>query len=269
MKSSIYNYDKYKRYLLDVILEQSQQDRTYRQKLCDKVGCQPSYLSQVLNAKPDFTLEQAHRLNQFFFHDKNEARFFILLVEKARAGTVDLREFFQDEILAMRESRLNLKKRLKETEEIPETIKHKYYSTWFYAAIHMALAVPGLQTASRIAEHFRLPLETVLQVIRFLEDSGLVENVGGRYHFTKKRLHLGSESDFIQAHHINWRSQSLQSVEKNLPDDLHFSTVFAISKKDFKKIKEILITSIEAAREIIKPSESEEVCAITLDFFRV
>jgi uncharacterized protein (TIGR02147 family) len=267
MVLNIYSFENYKAYLAKLVAENSQNQKGYRADLCEAVGCQPSYLSQVLNGKPDFTLEQAHKLNKFFAHEKNEAKYFLLLVEFARAGTPDLRKFFRDEIEQLQQDRMNLKKRLKETEDVPLEYKQKYYSTWYYAAIHIALAVPEFQNPQKIAEQFRLPLQVVNDVIHFLQDAGLIENIKGKYHFTKRRLHLGADSAFVQGHHIHWRSQALQSVEKNMPDDLHFSTVFAIAHDDFKKIKEILVSSIESARAVIKPSESEQVCAITLDFF--
>lgn len=265
---NVFNYSDYKLYLSDKLSFLGQTERGWKQKTAEYVGCQPSYLSQVLNGKPDLTLEQAVRINQLFFHDKVESRYFILLVELGRASTRELRDFFSEQIKELQQSRFDLKKRLRETDQISPDAMNKYYSTWFYSAIHIALAVPELQDARAIAKKFHLPEETVADVIKFLEECGLIEKENDRYIFTKMRIHLDRGSDFIQRHHINWRSQSLQSVEKNLPDDLHFSTVFAITKSDFNNIKEIFIQSIESARKIIRPSDSEEIYALTIDLFR-
>lgn len=269
MVINVFNYKSYKAYLKDKLDSLSKSERGWKQKAADHIGCQASYLSQVLNGKPDLTLDQAYRLNQLFLHDKIESRYFILLVELGRCATKDLRDFFMEQITELQQSRFDLKKRLKETDQISTEAMNKYYSTWFYSAIHIALALPELQDARAIARKFNLPEELAASVIQFLEECGLIEKEKGRYVFTKMRIHLGRDSDFVQRHHINWRSQSLQSVEKNLKDDLHFSTVFAISKSDFDNIKEVFVKAIEEARQIIRPSESEEVCAISLDVFRV
>lgn len=266
---SIFNFKDYKHYLKSKLLELSKTERGWKQKTADHIGCQPSYLSQILNGKPDLTLDQAHLLNRLFLHDKIESRYFVLLVEHGRATTREFKEFLQEQMQELQQARFDLKKRLKETDQVSSEDMNKYYSTWFYSAIHIALAVPELQDIRAIAHKFHLPEQTVAQVIGFLEQSGLIEKEKGRYVFTKMRLHLDRNSDFIQRHHINWRSQSLQSVEKNMAEDLHFSTVFAISKKDFDQVKEVFIQSIESARKIIRPSDSEEVCALTLDFFKV
>lgn len=268
MELQLLDYTNYKLYISDRIANASE-IRGLRRKISEQIQCQQSYLSQVLNGKPNLTLEQANRLNHFFLHNPLESKYFILLLELARAGTPDLRELFLQQIKEAQESRFHLKKRLKQTEEIPEKARHKYYSAWFYSAIHVALSIPEYQSAEKMAILFNLPLPLVAEVIDFLEEIGLVENLKGTYHFTKKRFHLDRESEFIQRHHINWRSQALQSAEKNLVDDLHYSNVVAISKKDFKKIKEILVAAVENARKIMAPSKEEKVFALTIDFFQL
>lgn len=267
-KSFLFEYQDYKEYIKDRI-EAETQNRGLKLRMAEHVRCQPSYLSQVLHAKSDFTLEQASRLNTFLHHSPQEARFFILLVEWARAGTEDLKDIFLSQIKETQKARFNLKKRLPQTEDIPESAQHKYYSVWFYSAIHVALSVPGLQSPKKLAQAFHLPLSLTTEAIHFLEEIGLVESYRGGFRVTKKKIHLGSESDFIRRHHINWRSQALQSVERGLPEDLHYSSVLAIAEADSQKIKDILIQAIENTRKVVAPSKEEKVYAISLDFFRL
>lgn len=268
MELQLLDYTSYKIYLKSWI-ENSAQARGMRLKMSEYIGCQSSYLSQVLNGKPDLTLEQASRLNQFLLHNPTESKYFVLLVELARAGTLDLRDLFLRQIKEMQETKFHFKKRLKQTEEIPENARHRYYSVWFYSAIHVALSIPGHQSTAEIAALFNLPPPLVAEVIDFLEEIGLIENKKGTYHLTKRRIHLERESIFIQRHHINWRSQALQSAEKNLADDLHYSNVIAISQKDSKRVKEIMMNAVENARKVIGPSKEEKVYAMTLDFFQL
>lgn len=265
---SIFDFTNYKRYLREKLELLSKKERGWKVRAAAHIGCQASYLSQILNGKPDLTLDQAHKLNQLFSHDKIESRFFILLVEYHRAVSPELKEFLNEQMQELMRTRFDLKKRLKNTEQISPEDMNKYYSTWFYSAIHIALAVADLQDAKSIANRFHLPVAVVISVIEFLEQAGLVEKDKGQYRFTKMRIHLDRESDFIQRHHINWRSQSLQSVEKNLAEDTHFSTVFAATQQDFEKIKEIFLQAIESARTVIRSSPSEEVYSITLDVFK-
>lgn len=269
MKLTLFDFDDYKIYLGVKITHEAVLDRSYRARLSEHVQCQQSYLSQVLNGKPDFTLEQTYRLNQFLHHDKIESKYFMLLVEKSRAGTKELKQFFNEQITELKKSRFHLKSRLKETDDINAEDQNKYYSAWFYSAIYVILSIPKYQSVFAIAQRFNLPEDLVGEAINFLKECGLIENVNGEYKVTKKRIHLDRNSTFIQRHHINWRSQSLQSVEKNLQTDMHFSTVVALSVADFEKIKEIFVQAVAKSREVIRPSPEEEIVAITLDVFKL
>ncbi len=268
LKRQLFEYVDYKKYLKDKIAS-DEQARGLRIKISRFIGCQPSYFSQVLNSKPHLMLEQASLINQFLQHSQIEAQYFILLVNFARAGTSDLKRHFAEQMSEVQKAQFHLKTRFKKTGGIPISAQQKYYSAWFYSAIHVALLIPKLQTTNRLAEHFHLPVSLVADVISFFESIGLVEYKKNSLQVTQKRIHLERESDFIQRHHINWRSQALQSAEKNLPQDLHYSLVVAISEEDFIKIKEILISSIETAREVIGPSKEESIYGLTLDFFQL
>jgi len=269
MKHSLFEHKDYKVYLKYRIQESSKTQRGHQKKLADFLGSHSSYISQVLHGKPHLSLEQACKVNEFYGHDKMESRFFILLLEISKAGTKELKKFFLEQLDEIKQQRFDLKKRLKNTKNVPLAAQHKYYSTWYYAAVHMALAIPKLQEAGAIARRLHLPEKLVIEAIRFLEDCRLVVRTENGYEFTDTKMHLSRDSDFIQRHHINWRSQSLQSVEKNLPEDLHYSLIFAISKEDKDRIRDILIEAIENSRKIVAPSPSEEIVALTIDLFDI
>ena len=269
MKIDPFNFSEYKAYLAERIKIESREKKGYRSELCEHIGCQTSYLSQILNGKPDLTLEQADKLNRFFKHDKDETKIFILMVEFARSGTSDLRNFFQEQLRELRETRFNLQKRLKNMNEVRNEDQQRYYSAWFYSAIHVYMSIPGPQDPQEIAMRFNLSYELVLNVIHFLESSGLIDRKEGRYQMSRKSFHLGRSSEFIQNHHINWRSQSLQSVEKNYVTDLHYSTVIALNKENFTKVKEIFVQAIESSREVFRASPDEEVYSVVLDVFKL
>lgn len=262
-------FTDYKRFLEARIKSDSATTKGLRQKLSKSIGCQSSYFSQVVNGKAHFTLEQAYRLCHFLSLDDNESKYFMLMVEYARSGTRDLRDYYMRQMEEIREMRLNLTKRMKNTQTVPREEQHQYYSTWFYSAIHVMLSIPEFQNISKIAIHLNLPEKIISEAIEFLIRIGIIEKKEGRYIPTKRDVHIGKESEFIQRHHINWRTQCLVSVEKNLPEDFHYSVVTAISQADVKKIKEILIQSVEKAREVIGPSPEETPCVLAVDFFKL
>lgn len=270
LKKQIYKYDSYKGYLSDIITANSKSLKGYRGEFCKYVGCHSSYLPQVLNGEPHFNLEQADRINNLLSHNKLESRYFILLVQKARAGSKSLELFFKDQLEELKSQSLLLKNQLKEAQDIPEKAHHTYYSTWYYAAIHVMLSIPEYSdNPFKISERLNLPLEIVNKVITFLLEIGLVEKKSKGYILVDKSFHLSSHSEFVQRHHVNWRSQSLLSAEKNIESDFHYSNITAISKDDFYKIKETLFESVKKCRKIIKPSKEETMVVIAMDLFEI
>lgn len=53
-----------------------------------------------------------------------------------------------------------------------------YYSSWIYAAVHVALAVPRLQSIENLSRRLGLGLGTVEVALMKLEELGLAERVG-------------------------------------------------------------------------------------------
>ena len=266
---NIYSYRNYKAYMNDKLNILSESERGMKQKLAKLIGCQPSYLSQILNGNPNLTPEQVYKVNKAFGHDKHESKYFRLIVEMNSAETEEYKEFVAAQIEELSNLRFNLKKRLKDTTEISQQDMDQYYSSWYYTAIHTALDLAELQSPQAIAQRFHITVQMATNIIEFLMNSGLVEKVDDRYVWTKKKIHLDRNSSFIQRHHINWRSQSLQSVEKNDPGDMHYSSAFSISKRDFEILKEMHIKNIQEIRQVIAPSKAEEIYAFTLDLYRV
>ena len=263
----IYDYQEYKIYLKARLAADHDKIKGVKNKLSSFIGCQPSYLSQTLNGKPHLTLEQGLKLNEFFGHTKEESMYFLFMLEADRAGTQELYHFFQERMAEIKQARLNLKKRLKDTADLPSEDQHRYYSTWYYSAVHVILSIPDYQSPLKISEQLNIPLNLVNEAIDFLRQIGLIQWKKTQWVLTNKNYFLGRGSEFIQRHHINWRSQALQSVEKNLPEDMHYSNVFAISESDFLRIKEVLAQAIEQTRKIVGPSKEEALYAMTLDVF--
>lgn len=263
----IFEYYSYKDYLESKIRSFEKDGRGVRQRMAKSAGCTASYLSQVMRGKPHLTLEQSEEINRYLGHTKTESQYFLLLVQFAKAGTQNLKAQLKEQIEAIRSERFNLKKRLQKSENIEKENQHIYYSSWIYAAIHVMLSIPQFNQPHLIAAHLNLPINMVANVIEFLREAGLIEKGSSGFKHSGKHWHLERQSPFIQRHHINWRSQALQSVEKNLIDDIHYSNVMAFAEKDAEKIKEILIAALAQIRDVIKDSPEEKAYVFSADFF--
>jgi uncharacterized protein (TIGR02147 family) len=269
MKKTIFEYLNYKKYLHEKISSLNNNGRGVKRNMASFLGCQTSYVSQVLNQHVNFSLEQAIKLNEFWEHNKEEGRFFVLLLQLERAATNELRAFFLQEMQDIQDKRADLKDRLGIANSLEETNQHVYYSAWYYAAVHILLSIPDYQNPKAISEHLRLPLKQIQDIIEFLVTTGLAIQKSDRYEIGLTRIHLSKESVQIQRHHTNWRNQAIHSIDKNDPNDMHYSNALSMSHKDVGKVKEILIQAIEECREIIKISKEERLQVLTMDFFGI
>jgi uncharacterized protein (TIGR02147 family) len=269
MVKQVYDYENYKLYINDKIATFPGKGRGVKLKMAEHLNCQTAFISQVLRAEPNFSLEQGVKLNTFFEHTKDEGRFFLLLLQLGRAGSIDLQAFFKDEIKGIIEKRSDLKTRLDIKNSLQKIDQQIYYSNWLYACIHMMVAIPEFQSTLAISRHLNLPREKVIEVLTFLEETGLIQRHGSKYEIGITKIHLGKDSPQIQRHHTNWRMQAIRSIDINNSADLHYSTVVSMSTKDIPKVREILIKSIEECRSIIRDSKEEKIQSVCIDFFGV
>lgn len=243
--------------------------RGMRSGLAVKLGCRPAHISQVLGGKTHFSLEYAVEIDRFLGHAADESRYFLLLVHRDRAGTKDLRHYYENQLEAIRRERTEVRRRISVEGTVAAQFHDRYYASWLYAAIHVMLSIPRLQNAAALAEQLRLPLEQVAGILAFLERAGLARREGTRWRITQKRIHLDAESPLIARHHTNWRLKAVQSCDAGRAENLHYSAVFTLAEADIPKVREIFLQSLREAEGVLVASPEETTFGIGVDFFRV
>lgn len=265
----IFDFTEYKAYLEHKVGSKIQR-RGLKSELAKALNCQPTYISQVLHGNAHFSLEQADLLNSFFAHSKEEANFFLLLVQKDRAGTASLRHYFDEQLQEILRKRMVLTERLGKRSELKNEDQTYYYSSWHYAAIHIALTIQELQTVKALSEYFKLPIKKVNLVLDFLVRTGLAQTSDGfSFRVGASLIRLGNDSPNIFRHHSNWRQLATESLDREEIGDLHYSSVVSLSRKDALKIKDRILDWLKKDLEIIKESKEEELYSYCIDFFHL
>ena len=270
MKRDIFAYANYKEFLSDWLHDpQRGGGHGSRAKIAEAIGCQKSYVAQVLNGTSHFSLEQIEAINDFIGHNEQEGRFLVCLLLYERAGSSKVRERFKKQIDEILEARNLLKNRIIAGQ--PLSLEHQltHYSAWYYSAIHVLASQKRFSSPNAIAQYLGLSPIIVNEALTFLTANNFIETTTNGYTVGKKTIHLGSDSPLISRHHSNWRMQALRSLERGHRDDLHYSSINTLSKRDVKKIKSFLMDSIKEAQEIIRESPEEEIQCISIDFFGV
>ncbi|MCC6278544.1 MAG: hypothetical protein IT289_11575 [Oligoflexia bacterium] len=79
MKTNIFSYRDYKRFLLDLIKSSPNNGRGLRKKLAEFIGCQNTFITHVFSEKNELSLEQAEATARFFGLNREETEFFCCL----------------------------------------------------------------------------------------------------------------------------------------------------------------------------------------------
>lgn len=267
-KNYVFDYQDYREFLTEALGGKSKRTGQ-RGALARHLGCQTAFLSQVLHGSANLTLEQALKVNQFFSHEPVTAEYFLLLVQIDRAGTQELKSYFQNKLNNILAKRSEISSRIAKNRTLSESDKVHYYSYWYVGAIHVALSIPELQTPSALARHFHLEDGVVHEVLDFLVNTGLAKFEHQKFSIGPSHIHLAKDSKFIHQLHSNWRMQALQSLEKRREQDLHYSVAYSLSRADVEKIRQQILQLIELNMSVVRPSAEEVLFCHTIDFFEL
>lgn len=217
-------------------------------------------------------MEQAFRVAQYFRLKAEEEDYFLKLVEYERCGDAGYKQRLKSQLVALKNQLENFNKRL----NVPSLdafgnsdVALSYYSSWHWTAIHMAVGIPEYQTPRAIGIRLGLSEEFVLRSLHRLKEFGLVKEQRGKWVMAVSDVHLSGMSPLHSVQHRNWQARASLKAQDPTHDGLNYSVVASISRRDFEKVKDLLLASIDDCHRIVRPSPSEELVCLCLDFFRV
>lgn len=265
---NIFTFSSYFEFLNEFFLSQGARSGK-KSSFSKHAGIQTAYLSQVLKRKVDLNLEQAQLACEYFEMSDKESHYFMLLVQKERAGTKALREYFQKQIDAEVQKNHNIKNRLDFAGELSASDQVEYYSKWHYLAIHVLVSIKDFQTKESIREYLNIGIKELNSALEFLLRTNLIQQDNDRYIRGGGHIHLGKDSPNIIKHHTNWRLKAIEQLTRKTEKDVHYSVVYTLSKKDAEKLKERILKMIQENIKTIEPSPEEVAYVNVIDFFEL
>lgn len=196
-----------------------------------------------------------------------EQEYFLLLVQFARSGTKQLREFFLQKLRKIKQEQFTIKNRVHSEELLSLEHRNIYYSSWLPMAIHIATSIPELTTKEKLSERLKIPLHKIAEVLEFLVKAGLVRQEQGHFHYHRGQLHLEDASPLIAKHHTNWRLEAVKRLEFGSREELHYSSVVSLAERDIQKLQELMISCVEKIRTVVRDSPEERLYSYSLDLF--
>jgi hypothetical protein len=98
---------------------------------------------------------------------------------------------------------------------------------------------------------------------------GILTEEQGRLTQGSARVHLPKESPFLIKHHSNWRMKAIQSLDNDPENDLHYTMVMSLSKKDVERMKKIILESVSKTDQLLKETGDEVVYSFCMDWFKI
>ncbi len=263
-------YLDYRDYLKAYITTLPKKGRGIKKELAEFLLCQSTHISQVLGKRSNFTLEQGVGVAEFIHLDVNEKKFFMILLNLARAGSKALSDYYDSERVEFIQNQKRLTEKLKKKYLLNQNQINRYYSNWFYPAIHVLLSIPQFQNPQALMDYLPLSEDKILETLSFLTETGLAVRSGEKYKLGKVVMEKPEKnSDSYKNFLKNWRNQAVISIDGDIKENYHNTIVFSISTEDEKKIKTLIKQVYEKVEALIPDSTEEEVKILSLDFFSI
>ena len=244
--------------------------RGVRTRLATYLNCNQGFVSSVISGGSDFSLEHVIQISEFLELSPDEEKYFLTLVQWARAGSERLKRYFEESRQELLAKHQKISSRVANVEQpLTALDQMEYYSHWAYAVVHMAVFIPQLQDEEELRTAMRVPKKKLREVITFLVRTGLIQSADGKLLPGVVRMHLPDHSPHILRHHMNWRMRGIRSLDDASPQDLHYSAVMTLSESTMIKIRELMMKSILNVDEALKEGERTMVYSLLIDLFPV
>ncbi len=267
-KHKLWQFDDYREYMKAFIQYQPNGGRGQAGKIAAALGIHSTLLSQILNGHRDLTMEQASLFCDYDDMSEAESDLFLNLVSLSRAGNESLRKKLRKQIEEQKNSFSEVRKRVGIVHKKLNTYEQSvFYSSWQYSAIRMLASLEQVPDLNEMAPMLGLTRQRLTEMVDFMLEKGLlIENKGG-IKMGHAKTHVDAKSQWASRHHSNWRTRRLTELDNVGDQEICFTSPFSCSAKDYKKIREIFLSAIQEAMQIIADSPSEETHVLCMDLF--
>jgi uncharacterized protein (TIGR02147 family) len=268
--ASIFDSQTYREFILSILDEEPYQ-KGGRTRLAEHLGVYMSFISTVLSGKQDFSLEHGIKIANFFKLDAEEREWLLLLISLERAGSTELKAYFQEQLDQKTRERRKIKAQIKEQKnlELTESDLSLYYGAWHTIAVHMCIHNPKTRDSNAIASSLSIAREQVQRSLKTLERLGFAKQSKGLWVPIPQRFHVSKHSPALRSHLTNWRNMAIHSLDDEREHDLHYSAVISADQATIEKIRLLLLEVVKKSEPIIEGAKDEQVLALNLDFFRL
>ncbi|MGZ3651365.1 MAG: TIGR02147 family protein [Bdellovibrionota bacterium] len=266
MKDWLFREKSYKK-ALERLIEDSPAPRGMISRIADAIGCQRSYLSQVLHSKVQLTKDQAWNICSFFDLTPPETKYFELLVDFERASSPAYRKHLSAEMEKLRKDASKLSPRFADSTSFTDAEAVQYFANWLPCAAHVLSSIPEYQDGAKMAARLGVSATVLNRTLGFLRTWGMVKLHQGKWQYAGAPKFVSAESPYVCFHHQNWRQLAVEDARDAKSEGVHFTMAQSMSREDFEAIKSMVLEFIEKTRKVADPSPPEVITSLNIDFF--
>ncbi len=264
---SIYQFDSYKKYFNSWVAQQPKNGHGEYRRLALALNVSTTMVSQIFNSEKDLSLEMACEMTEYLIFNDDEADYFILLVELSKAGSVKLKARLGKQIKDRQEKAKKLENRLKNVTTLDDSAKQIYYSSWIYPAIRMLVDIPEINNVDQISQRLFLPKNQIIKALDYLLKHQIVIQKGQKLSMGPAHIYLAPTDPLATRQLHNWRQLAFQKMNMNHEENFFYTGQYALSKEVALEIRKQLPDFIEGILKQVKPSKSETVQCLNIDYF--
>ncbi len=242
------------------------------QRIAQKAGIQPPYLTNVLKERAHLSSDQLHSLSRVWLWDQDELDYAQLLLDWERSGLDSRKKHLRAKLELVRkqklESKANLKKDVVEA-STPEELT-RFFLNPFYFLLNAFLGVPRFsQDPARIASCLNVHPARVSSWLKDLVKMKFLEQGKDGFKVVRRNFHLPRESPLCEPHQqllLQLSHQHLQS----LPEDrkYSFTVTFSADPAAREKVQREFLAFLKKIEPVVKDAPSEELYGMRFDLFQ-
>jgi uncharacterized protein (TIGR02147 family) len=266
LATEIWAHTDYRSYINAWIRSQPRMGYGKSNQMALHLNTSRTLMSQVLRGVRDLTMEQGYDLAKFLELSAAETEYFMSLLNASRAGTVNLKTYFNEVATKLREKSQRIAERVG-SPAVEESVQQEFYSDYRYTAIRMATEHPNLNDANSIAGALGIDPAKTREIIEFLLDHNLIVKKNDQLSLGPAATHIGCDNPLVVNHHRNWRLRSMDTMSGRASDNLFFTAPMAISNEDESWLRQKLLTLIEDLTKRAKHTKAESLLTLNIDLF--
>lgn len=267
----IYKFENYRDFLKAYLEQAPRKGHGLRRKWAEAAKCHSTFISQVLAGNGDLSPEQGAKLIPILGLNRFHARYFLTLINFARAGDRDLKKLYHEEIQELRNLSTGMERLSQSEAPNTELARQVYFSSAIHQHVHLALTRPGIRTVAQIARYLGVTEDEVNTVLDVLLMTGAVKRQGESVKTTSKGFfaHINAELLYQVEFLMQMRLLGMRALDKRPKGKFFFhrSLNLMIARDDFKKIRDILEKAVTDIESLAKSSPEEDLFCVNFDLF--